>query len=50
MLFAVCLQTPECHAKGSPAGKTLKKAGGAVGGSMKKAKKLLGDVKKYLNA
>lgn len=46
MLFAVCLQSPECHAKGSPAGKALKKVGGAIGGSMKKAKKLLGDVKK----
>jgi hypothetical protein len=46
MLFAVCLQTPECHAKGNPAGKALKKVGKAVGGSMKKAKKLLGDVKK----
>ena len=48
MLFAVCLQTPECHAKGNPSGKALKKAGKAVGGSMKKAKKLLGDVKKIL--
>ena len=46
MLFAVCLQTPECSAKGNPAGKAMKKVGKAVGGSLKKAKKMLGDVKK----
>jgi hypothetical protein len=46
MLFAFCLQTPECSAKGNPAGKAIKKVGKAVGGSVKKAKKLLGDVKK----
>ncbi len=46
LVLALVIHTPECSAKGSPAGKTMKKVGKAVGGSMKKAKKMLGDVKK----